>query len=1116
MKTVLKLAVFALALFVMSPASACRIFSDRFDEPQAPDQCVSLEATLTADGVVRQVWRPAGASASFVIDIQEGKVPIAVTGTCGGSLDGLVYTTGPLLNDCTFGFEFALNPIIGRVEGYDPARPALAILQSKDSLEFLDSKPLDETGRVVFTDLDPDQSYVLQISQPGFRFDASRSDNPSIDNPRFDALRLENATPMGESGRPLRGLKNVRRFNESEAVVGTVTQPSAEVVTLSGTAVPGLQDGHFQYRWSEDVSVSGAEYMSYINQPLDIEWIAVDLSDVDSHAASALHRRYGIVTVSDEVNWSREHAVRLLQMLERAGIREISRGEDDQTDASSKNVLWSLTDESIHNDVELHLDATPPRVRVSTAAFTYASPIIASVEGKRGQFFSNRLFKVAVRYVTEGGQDLEAAARIIRDRYGIDIAVDSSFGGRYQHLPIPDVDRFDSIWQTFAPSEVIELIAMLEEFPPGLRDLSFRDREGGLRYMLRRGNGLPHPWYPGAAAVAWPYPDHDYVEFLDGAFLGGNLTATQRLIIHEKAHFMWAYLLSTDLKYEWLRKSGWYRANASGGNCEQWFESPDQWIPPNVDPDNLGGLPVDHDLSIPADPDAPPAIEDGWASCSTTQFVTVYAAQLNPDEDLAESIAFFLTNPDALRSRALPKYEFIRDYIMQGSIYVSLFRPDLTFEVLNLYPDYVYPGKINRVEIDVLGGPYDDKQVTVKIGLHVAEDCLDTDSVYCFDGAAHGGSRIFSPVGTYIDIGANVDLGEGTVDTLIFSFELASDVASGWWSPKDIVVADRVANRRIETLINNDFGWKMYIDNADPDMVPPEYVQGSLEIEVLQPGDPRISPDLPDRYQEALVSWRVIEERTLVHCVVVLANYDLMATDLYVQQTVNAEMIRLEGEQSDGAHYECQGRWQISRFFPAGSYGARLIGLGDRGLNDGGQIFAFDHPVYEEPDLFYIEPATPDLVAPVLETGVCQTDDLDEFCLRILAEPVQPSNPDGETFVSIYYWAWEDQPLENASGLCTASFYLRDPQGKEFGFSHTGDPRRSPTCAGRVAFTCPAQALEENPDCNATTPVQYVFQTVLPQGSAPGIWGLTQISIDDHIGNISQWQFTETLRFDVD
>ena len=54
-----------------------------------------------------------------------------------------------------------------------------------------------------------------------------------------------------------------------------------------------------------------------------------------------------------------------------------------------------------------------------------------------------------------------------------------------------------------------------------------------------------------------------------------------------------------------------------------------------------------------------------------TEFVSAYAHLKNPNEDMAESLSYFIVNPDALKSRSLSKYEFVRDRIMQGNIYIS-------------------------------------------------------------------------------------------------------------------------------------------------------------------------------------------------------------------------------------------------------------------------------------------------------------------------------------------------------------------------------------------------------------------------------------------------------------
>ena len=89
---------------------------------------------------------------------------------------------------------------------------------------------------------------------------------------------------------------------------------------------------------------------------------------------------------------------------------------------------------------------------------------------------------------------------------------------------------------------------------------------------------------------------------------------------------------------------------------------------------------------------------EGWCTTKQTEFVSAYAHEKNPNEDMAESIAFFTVNPDALRSRSLAKYEFIRDRIMQGNIYISTIYENLTFDVYNLYPDYVFPGKIKKLQ----------------------------------------------------------------------------------------------------------------------------------------------------------------------------------------------------------------------------------------------------------------------------------------------------------------------------------------------------------------------------------------------------------------------------------
>ena len=171
-----------------------------------------------------------------------------------------------------------------------------------------------------------------------------------------------------------------------------------------------------------------------------------------------------------------------------------------------------------------------------------------------------------------------------------------------------------------------------------------------------------------------------------------------RLILHEKAHFLWAHVFAEQLKQDWIELGGWYE---------------------NADD------------------------EDGWSTTKQTEFVSAYAHARNPNEDMAESISFYIIRPDKLRSRSPAKYEFIQNRIMHGTRYISQIREDLTFEVYNLYPDYVYPGRIVRVDIQVDGEPEEDKMITVEIEIHRENE---------LDSARGIRIRIFSEKGTFFDI----------------------------------------------------------------------------------------------------------------------------------------------------------------------------------------------------------------------------------------------------------------------------------------------------------------------------------------------------------------------------
>ena len=69
---------------------------------------------------------------------------------------------------------------------------------------------------------------------------------------------------------------------------------------------------------------------------------------------------------------------------------------------------------------------------------------------------------------------------------------------------------------------------------------------------------------------------------------------TLRLILHEKTHFLWEFAFSDEIKNDWIALGGWYK-----------------------------------------DPNA----DSGWSTTKDTEFVSAYAHAINPNEDMAESVA---------------------------------------------------------------------------------------------------------------------------------------------------------------------------------------------------------------------------------------------------------------------------------------------------------------------------------------------------------------------------------------------------------------------------------------------------------------------------------------------
>ncbi len=669
---------------------------------------------------------------------------------------------------------------------------------------------------------------------------------------------------------------------------------------------------------------------------------------------------------------------------------------------------WLLTSEHLGDDIRIthHGNEDYRTVLISEDAFVNASPRVARVEGKRGVYYSQRLHHALVRFVTDNGRDEVAYEEIFRLRYGVTTRIPD-----YARLTRFTTGESASRFQKFHPEEIVQLINMFEEMPRGMHKLP------ELRYLARRLNGTPHPLYGSAPAVAWV--DDGYIEFMESGFINFSAAYVHRLIIHEKAHFLWAHRFDEQLKQDWIELGGWYRD---------------------------------------------PGSSSGWSTSKQTEFVSAYAHSENPNEDMAESVAYFIVNPDRLKSRAIGKYEFVRDRIMQGNIYISTIREDLTFEVYNLYPDYVFPGKIRRVDIVVEGGPEDDKTVHVEIELHV----LDEES----EGASRAYMRIFSETGTFLDLYLRpVDV-NGTV--LKGSFTLSKHTKAGYWRPDQIVITDAVGNERFEGV--NDFGWKLYVGNLLEDVTAPRYVRNTASLS-------KSVTSLEGREVQLIhATWEVNEDTAMRRrgpCYASL-NDDFLQTYRYQ-----------EYGSYDSASRLCQVDFVMPHYMPSSVYRMNYISMIDEALNRRGVYFT--HPGYSLRPEDSVEDETPRQIKLVTNNPDLKPPELDINDIKISAEPTYPDAPNGETLVTIAF-----RVRDNISGYVVAGMQLRDPQGIEHHFYHYSRDR--------------SRLFPESDPTHWTTHTRTVL---LPPGSAPGIWGLAEMTIEDRAGSFRRYDFTEIIHFEV-
>ncbi len=648
-------------------------------------------------------------------------------------------------------------------------------------------------------------------------------------------------------------------------------------------------------------------------------------------------------------------------------------------------------------DTQFHWgDYKPWRITLTEA------PLSGDIEITGSSTAPVRIARVSIAAFTRANPTLEAFASGNADRvfysnrlfravlkifYSDPYLLKEVFTRRYG-IDIGVVEPVDE-FQEFSIDELQYLATVFEDLPSGFRNIP------GLDKIVRRRTGLRNPLNPEAPAIAWV--DGGYIEFMDNAWSSGSADYIERLIAHEMAHFLWHKVFTGETHTQFMQLSGWV---------------------------SIGPL--------------------TWTHRTTTNFVSAHAASINPDEDFAETLSYYIYAPDHVRTIAADKYAFVKD-VIDGYEYVLLVDQQFTFQVFNLEPDLTFPGKIMGIDTEVSKLESGDNHVVVTLHLSSALG----------DGAERAYMRLVSPTGTYTDqYFSPID---GNKFMLRADFTVTKYAAYGYWVPTGITVEDQVDNRRYES--QEQFGWQLFIDNPEEDLMPPEADLSGLTIErTTSEGDPALRVTIPVRDEH---TDGIHGASTLLH------------------------KVSGQGEFVYGAYDAATGRltflFTIRKYKASGAWTFHAFSVSD---------IAGNWIQYDLKDLartIEVVTPSPDFVKPSLDVSA----------ISITAVPTVPRAPNGETDVTIRYRARDDN-----AGLGLVSYTLLKPNGQVLFDYHYHDNFYTPYFVG-------AAPTEWQP---------YTIQIRLPPGSIPGIWALKEIVLKDKADNILTSNFVEVgivKRFDV-
>ncbi|KMZ82647.1 hypothetical protein PVIIG_02433 [Plasmodium vivax India VII] len=541
--------------------------------------------------------------------------------------------------------------------------------------------------------------------------------------------------------------------------------------TIEITPYPNVSN-LFLFEWElQSTSPTPLEHINVVHND-EAGWthghdMSNELKLDSSGSAASLKAFYGIELIG---YWGSEYSDRLLSVL--SGFPEcvqLVAYDKEERANQRKHQRWILVHEDLgafDMDVEMY-DGDDKEysktVRVSSSAFEYSKKQVKTT-GSNGYYYSRRLEKVLIRSILADDYDL--FVNYFEEKHGVRLLDPERNPSQVEQVTGYSKNDYQPWSQNV--EEIVELATSWDEYPKGFQKVK------GLKYLGRRKNGLKHPVYPTAPAVAFPAgaSQNSFIEFMESAFV--NYKDISHLVLHEIGHFIYVNTVSAELRKEWVVQGQWYEE---------------------------------------------PRSPSKWATKNETGFVSAYAHDKTPGEDFAESIASFVLNPKLLNSRSTDKYSWIKKNLFSGGFYVTSGKHK--FEVLNLgNQTFYYPGKVKKIRVEVKGSPSESK----KVQIHV--DLLSSKGNKGCAKYAH--ARFFSEQQTFKDIFFYTADRSECSHSLYAEFEVNATESKGKWVAESLTFTGENDIKRYTGL--GSFVLYMYVNNQNEDVEQPLPLLDSVQI----------------------------------------------------------------------------------------------------------------------------------------------------------------------------------------------------------------------------------------------------------------------------------------------